>query len=93
MNWVRDIKRDIKQEVIAIDGKTIRGMAMKSNFNGKADVKSIHVASAWATDNRLVFGQVKTEEKSNEITAIPVLLESIALVRKYSYHRRYGMSV
>jgi hypothetical protein len=59
--------------------KTIRGMASKSNFNGKADVKSIHVVSAWATANRMVFGQVKTEEKSNEITAIPVLLESIAI--------------
>jgi hypothetical protein len=54
-------------------------MARNSNFNDKADVKSIHVVSAWATAKRLVLGQVKTEEKSNEITAIPVLLESIAL--------------
>jgi hypothetical protein len=54
-------------------------MARKSNFKAKADVKSIHVVSAWATDKRLVFGQVKTEEKRNEITAIPVLLGSIAL--------------
>jgi hypothetical protein len=84
MNWVRDIKRGIKQEVIAIDGKTIRGMARNSNFNSKVDVKSIHVVSAWAAAKRLVFGQVKAAEKSNEITAIPVLLESIALVRKYS---------
>jgi predicted transposase YbfD/YdcC len=35
--------------------------------------------SAWATENRLIFGQVKTEEKSNEITAIPTLLEKLVL--------------
>ncbi|MDR1956742.1 MAG: ISAs1 family transposase, partial [Treponema sp.] len=39
----------------------------------------MHLVSAWATENRLVFGQVKTEEKSNEITAIPTVLEKLAL--------------
>jgi hypothetical protein len=58
----------------AIDGKTIRG-----SFNGRQGSKAIHLVSAWATENRLVFTQVKTEEKSNEITAIPALLEMIAL--------------
>jgi predicted transposase YbfD/YdcC len=79
MNWVRDIKQDIKREVIAIDGKTVRGMARKSRFKAGTEAKSIHLVSAWATENQLVFAQVQTEEKSNEITAIPVLLEQIAI--------------
>jgi hypothetical protein len=58
----------------AIDGKTIRG-----SFNTRQGNKAIHMVSAWATENRLVFAQVKTEETSNEITAIPALLEKIAL--------------
>ena len=79
MNWVRDIKRDIRQEVIAIDGKTVRGMETKSRFKAGTEVQSIHLVSAWATENQLVFAQVQTEEKSNEITAIPTLLEQIAI--------------
>jgi predicted transposase YbfD/YdcC len=74
MEWVRTIKRDINREVIAIDGKTVRG-----SFNSRKESKAIHLVSAWATENRLVFAQIKTEEKSNEITAIPTLLEMIAL--------------
>jgi len=79
MNWVRDIKQDIQREVIAIDGKTLRGMATKSRFKAGTEVQSIHLVSAWATENQLVFAQVQTEEKSNEITAIPALLEQIAI--------------
>src|SRR5215469_746345 len=79
MHWVRDIKQDIKREVIAIDGKTVRGMATKSRFKAGTEVQSIHLVSAWATENQLVFAQVQTEEKSNEITAIPMLLEQIAI--------------
>ena len=74
MAWVRAIKQDKEREVIAIDGKTVRG-----SFNTRQGSKAIHLVSAWATENRLVFAQVKTEEKSNEITAIPALLEMIAL--------------
>jgi predicted transposase YbfD/YdcC len=79
MNWVRDIKQDIKREVIAIDGKTMRGMATNSHFKAGTESKSIHLVSAWATENRLVFARVQTEAKSNEITAIPALLEQIAI--------------
>jgi predicted transposase YbfD/YdcC len=79
MNWVRDIKQNIKKEVIAIDGKTVRGMATQSRFKVGTEVKAIHLVSAWATENELVFGQVQTEEKSNEIQAIPVLLEQMAI--------------
>ena len=55
MEWVRAIKKDYKKEVIAIDGKTVRG-----SFNTKTN-KAVHLVSAWATENALVFGQVKTE--------------------------------
>jgi predicted transposase YbfD/YdcC len=74
MDWVRAIRKTYEREVIAIDGKTVRG-----HFKAGEGGKALHVVSAWATENRLVFGQVKTEEKSNEITAIPALLEKIAL--------------
>ena len=74
MNWVRAIKQNTpERQIIAIDGKTVRGA-----FNAKTG-KSLHILSAWARANQLVFGQVRTEEKSNEITAIPTLLEKIAL--------------
>lgn len=67
--WVRDVAGTIKG-VIAIDGKTLR----RSHDHGIGK-KAIHMVSAWASDNSLVLGQVKTDEKSNEITAIPELLK------------------
>ena len=78
-NRVRDIKRDIRREVIAIDGKTVRGMATKSRFKAGTEAQSIHLVSAWATENQPVFARVQTAEKSNGITAIPVLPEQIAI--------------
>jgi predicted transposase YbfD/YdcC len=77
MNWVRDIKQDIRREVIAIDGKTMRGMATNSRFKVGTEA-SIHI-SVRAKENQLVFAQVQTEAKSSEITAIPALLEQIAI--------------
>jgi predicted transposase YbfD/YdcC len=74
MAWVADMKIPVNREVIAIDGKTIRGSA--DRFAG---LKAAHMVSAYATERRLVFAQVKTEEKSNEITAIPELLALFAL--------------
>lgn len=74
MNWVRSIAMAIGHEIIAIDGKTVRG-----SFNAEDGSKPIHLVSAWATANKLVFGQVKTADHSNEITAIPSLLEMIAM--------------
>jgi hypothetical protein len=72
MNWARAVRKEYEREIIAIDGKTVRG-----HFKGGG--KALHMVSAWAEENRLVLGQVKTEEKSNEITAIPTLLEKLAL--------------
>lgn len=63
-----------KTPLIAIDGKTLCGSHNKGD--GKA---AIHLISAWAVENRLVLGQIKTDEKSNEITAIPELLSVLDL--------------
>jgi hypothetical protein len=56
--------------VIAVDGKTVRGSESEER-------KAIHIVSAWADELGLVLGQTQTEEKSNEITAIPALLEAL----------------
>jgi predicted transposase YbfD/YdcC len=61
-------------QVVALDGKTLR--RSHDRTNGKA---AIHLVSAWATENRLVLGQVKVADKSNEITALPALLQVLAL--------------
>lgn len=69
IGWVRGVAGKIKG-VVAIDGKTLR--RSHDRVLGK---KAIHMVSAWSAENSLVLGQVKTEEKSNEITAIPELLK------------------
>jgi predicted transposase YbfD/YdcC len=73
LQWVQGISEKI-QGVIALDGKTSR--RSHDRANGK---KALHLVSAWAVENRLVLAQLGTEEKSNEITAIPLLLEQLAL--------------
>ena len=60
--------------LVAIDGKTCRG-----SHNAGKDLGALHIVSAWATEQGIALGQVATEAKSNEITAIPVLLEQIEL--------------
>jgi predicted transposase YbfD/YdcC len=69
LDWVKAIQMLTQGEVIAIDGKQLRGS--KDAGNGQA---AIDMVSAWATGNELVLGQVKVEDKSNEIPAIPKLL-------------------
>lgn len=73
IDWVMGLVKLSEGEVIPIDGKTIRG----AKANGKKS--PIHMVSAWASENNMVLGQVKVSEKSNEITAIPKLLELIAI--------------
>ncbi len=73
VRWVRDLVDLTGGEVIPIDGKTIRGAKSK----GKKS--PFHMVSAWASENNMVLGQVKVSEKSNEITAIPRLLEILTL--------------
>lgn len=70
--WIASLHIDVTQEIIAIDGKTLR-----RSHNKKKGIKALHIVSAWATKNRLTLGQVKTEEKSNEIEAIPRLLNML----------------
>lgn len=74
MEWVKDISQLTKGEVVAVDGKTLRRSHDHSNAKS-----AIHMVSAWACANGLVIGQIKTEEKSNEITAIPELLRLLEL--------------
>jgi predicted transposase YbfD/YdcC len=70
LTWVQTIQELTQGEVIAIDGKQLHG----SEDEGKGQV-AINMVSAWATANQLVLGQVKVDDKSNEIPAIPRLLE------------------
>lgn len=74
MQWVSAVSSVFSDQVIAIDGKCLRGSHDRAN--GK---QAIQMVSAWATENRLVLGQVKTDSKSNEIKAIPELLRSLAI--------------
>ena len=61
-------------EVVAVDGKTLR-----RSFDKASSKAAIHMVSAWASRAGVVLGQVKTDEASNEITAIPKLLEILSL--------------
>ena len=74
MEWSRSVADLLPGEVVAIDGKTVR-----RSHDNRAGKQAIHLVSAWASANTLTLGQVKTEEKSNEITAIPRLLELLDL--------------
>ncbi|PSB14700.1 ISAs1 family transposase [Phormidesmis priestleyi ULC007] len=74
ISWIRAISQLSAGEVIAIDGKTVRHSYDRANGKG-----AIHMVSAWASANRLVLGQRKVDEKSNEITAIPQLLQVLAI--------------
>lgn len=74
LSWVAAVFTVTEGEVVAIDGKTVRRSHDRSN--GK---EAIHLVSAWATANHLVLGQRKVDEKSNEITAIPELLQLLVL--------------
>lgn len=72
--WVWTISALTDGEIIPIDGKTLRHSYDTSTHKG-----AIHMISAWASAQRLVIGQVKTAEKSNEITAIPELLRLLVI--------------
>jgi predicted transposase YbfD/YdcC len=70
LSWVTSLHEITAGQLVAIDGKTLR-----QSFD-KADAKSaIHMVSAWATANHISLGQVVVDQKSNEITAIPKLLD------------------
>jgi len=73
-SWVSEVVVVTNGQVIAIDGKTLR-----RSYDRSSNKAAIHLVSAWATQNRIVLGQVKTAAKSNEITAIPELLQLLDL--------------
>lgn len=73
INWVSSIATKTATDVVAIDGKTIRGAASKGNKF------PLHIVTAFCTKNRLSIGQQSVIEKSNELTAIPTLLDLLNL--------------
>jgi predicted transposase YbfD/YdcC len=73
-NWLRSLHLSLKDQGVAIDGKTMRGA-----FDKAAGKSPLHIVSAWASGLRLSLGQVAVEGKSNEITAVPKLLEMLEL--------------
>ena len=73
-SWTESLRKTLRAEIVAIDGKTLR----RSHDRAKGK-EPIHMVSAWARENGLVLGQIKTADKSNEITAIPELLRTLKL--------------
>ena len=74
LSWVQAVQEVTDHRMVAIDGKTVRGSS--DHETGRA---AIHMVSAWATENKLSLGQVVVDEKSNEITAIPELLQVLEI--------------
>jgi predicted transposase YbfD/YdcC len=68
--WLQQLRQQLGGTQVAIDGKTLRG-----SHDGTVRPNALHLVSAWATEARLFLGQVAVDQKSNEITAIPQLLE------------------
>lgn len=72
--WVGALVNQLGAQVIPIDGKTIKG-----SYNREQHKSALHLLSAWASEHRLVLGQLKVADQSNEITAIPALMELLNL--------------
>jgi len=68
-DWMKEVFIKTKGEVVAVDGKTIRGA------KGKSELKGVHLVSAWACKNRLTLGVIRVDSKTNEIKVIPKLLK------------------
>ena len=73
-SWLDSLRKSLQGDIVAIDGKTLRG-----SFDSAAGQSPVHLVSAWASAARLVLGQVAVAAGSNEITAIPQLLELLDL--------------
>jgi len=74
LSWITALQDVTDGQVIAIDGKTLR-----NSFEAASRKAAIHMVSAWATANQISLGQVVVDQKSNEITAIPKLLEMLEI--------------
>ncbi len=73
-DWINQVSELTKGEVVAIDGKSICGSA-----DSDKPKSAVHIVSAYASDNRVCLGQKAVDSKSNEITAIPKLLELLTI--------------
>jgi predicted transposase YbfD/YdcC len=71
--WVKSLVKQYPGDIVSVDGKTIRGS------RGKDFHSATHVVSAWSNFNQLIVGQIKVDQKSNEITAIPRLLDALLI--------------
>lgn len=76
IDWVTTLSEQ-DDRIISLDGKTLRGSASPTN-----KIKPLHLVQAWAGNNRLTLGFKKTDEKSNEITAVPEILKLLSLKGK-----------
>lgn len=72
LRWTQSLRQAVSQEIVALDGKALR-RALNSDQSPK------YIVSAWAETNNLVLGQLKVDDKSNEITAVPELLRVLEL--------------
>jgi len=85
--WTQALHQQTKGQAVALDGKTVRRC-----FDSATGKAALHVVSAWATDAQLVLAQQTVESKSNEITALPKLLELLdtGVARHQRLHRNCG---
>lgn len=74
VRWAQSLMGKVEREVVAVDGKTVRRSGSRRHDHGP-----LHLVSAWASDQGLVLGQREVDGKSNEITAIPELLDTLHL--------------
>jgi predicted transposase YbfD/YdcC len=74
INWIKSLATISSGEIVAVDGKTIRGL-----FDRALGKSAIHMVSAWATTSGIVLAERQVDEKSNEITAIPEVLKALDL--------------
>jgi hypothetical protein len=74
LSWVNVIVAELELNVIAIDGKI-----MKQSYDRNDQQKAIHIVTAWSSSHQLVLGQKKVDKKSNELTAIPALIEMLKI--------------
>jgi predicted transposase YbfD/YdcC len=74
LSWIQTVQELTANRMVAIDGKTLRG-----SYDREGGRAAIHMVSAWAAENKLSLGQVVVAEKSNEITAIPELLQLLEI--------------
>ena len=74
LSWIMSMQEITSGQIVAIDGKTLR-----RSYDTASNKSAIHMVSAWATANQISLGQVVVDAKSNEITAIPKLLEMLEI--------------